>query len=121
MPLAKSENLRDPPRPHPAPWPRMVVDAVPIDLIDRERAMSLIIDALGAPEPPWSSHRRIWTISTISGGRRNVGSAPTSGIRGSIAGGGGCAGSRFSTACLSSGRPGGRSAAETGRSCPAAT
>lgn len=51
MPLAKSENLRDPPRPHPAPWPRMVVDAVPIDLIDRERAMSLIIDALGAPNP----------------------------------------------------------------------
>ncbi|MGW0017274.1 WecB/TagA/CpsF family glycosyltransferase [Rhodococcus sp. NPDC003382] len=51
MPLTKSENRRDPPRPHPAPWPRMVVDAVPIDLIDRELAMSLIIDALTAPAP----------------------------------------------------------------------
>ncbi|MFD4179648.1 WecB/TagA/CpsF family glycosyltransferase [Rhodococcus sp. NPDC058514] len=36
---------------HPPPWPRMVVDQVAVDLIDRESAISLIFDALTAPGP----------------------------------------------------------------------
>ncbi|MFC7448793.1 WecB/TagA/CpsF family glycosyltransferase [Rhodococcus daqingensis] len=36
---------------HPPPWPRLVVDQVAVDLIDRESAISLIFDALTAPGP----------------------------------------------------------------------
>lgn len=34
-----------------APWPRMLVDRVPVDLVDQESAMSLIFDALAATGP----------------------------------------------------------------------
>ncbi|GAA4471095.1 hypothetical protein GCM10023094_01120 [Rhodococcus olei] len=34
--------------PHRPPWPRMVVDQVPVDLLDRESAIELIFDALTA-------------------------------------------------------------------------
>ncbi|SEL12508.1 WecB/TagA/CpsF family glycosyltransferase [Rhodococcus maanshanensis] len=36
---------------HPPPWPRMLVDQVAVDLINRESAISLIFDALTAPGP----------------------------------------------------------------------
>lgn len=34
-----------------APWPRMLVGALAVDLMDRERALSLILGSLSAPDP----------------------------------------------------------------------
>jgi exopolysaccharide biosynthesis WecB/TagA/CpsF family protein len=34
-----------------APWPRMFIGAVAVDLVNRESAISLILDSLSAPEP----------------------------------------------------------------------